>query len=240
MANHTFITGQFVRIGQKLANANSRVSAFLIDLLVIFLLILLGNAVLAVAFFSAFSDSDAYIISQFVLLAIILSYPLWMEWFFKGQTLGKKALGIRVVGSDGSTPSFVNLFFRWIFLLVEGMSGFGIVVMLFTKNNQRLGDLAGGTYVVKVRKSFFGRTYRPENFMPGYKPMFPQAAMLSEVQMEVLSETYYLNSNNAEEIRVQLCKKICDLLKLNVSNMTPHQFLGQIHYDYRYLTVHTE
>ena len=239
MANHTFITGQFVRIGQKLANANSRVSAFLIDLLVIFFLFLFEYVCISM-FMMSYEMEDVFTILLYVGISLNITYPLWMEWLFKGQTLGKMAMGIRVVGSDGSTPSFVNLFFRWIFLLVESMSGFGVVVMLFTKNNQRLGDLAGGTYVVKTRKSFFGRTYRPENFMPGYKPVFPQAALLSEVQMEVLTEAFYLNSHNAEEIRVQLCKKICDFLKINVSNMTTHQFLGQIHYDYRYLAVHAE
>ncbi len=248
MANHTFVTGQFVRIGQKLANASDRVWAALIDLLVMY-----GGFTMIMSIIGMLVASDTYSESYFnsgpdytntmivivlvVLGPLVLFYPLWMERFFSGRTVGKMALGLRVVGSDGSTPSFSSSFFRWLFSLVEVFTGFGLVVILFTKDNQRFGDIAGDTYVVKVRKPYYGRSLSLNDFPPDYKPVFPQVVRLSQAQVNLIYKVYYLRDRYSEQLRLDLCNRICRFLEINVSGMTPYQFLGQINYDFKYYTA---
>ena len=234
MANHTFITGQFVRIGQRLANASDRVLAWIIDILVMFGLAQLFSSIYLFFYFSA---SGAFEWLGYVLGGVLILYPFISEWLFNGRTVGKMALGIRVVGSDGSMPSVGSLFFRWVFLLIEGFTGFGLVVILLTRNNQRFGDIAGSTYVVKTRKPYYAQSYKLNNFPVDYRPYFPQVAQLSQAQVNLIGQVYYLTGSDAEQIRVNLCQKICNYLKINVSGMTPHQFLGQVNYDFTYLTV---
>lgn len=234
MANHTFITGQFVRIGQRLANASDRVLAWIIDILVMFGLAQLFSSIFMIFHFSSGGGFDWLV---YVLSAVLILYPFLSEWLFNGRTVGKMALGIRVVGSDGSMPSVGSLFFRWVFFLIEGFTGFGLVVILLTRNNQRFGDIAGSTYVVKTRKPYYAPSYKLNNFPADYRPYFPQVAQLSQAQVNLIGQVYYLTGSDAEQIRVNLCQKICNYLKLNVSGMTPHQFLSQVNYDFTYLTV---
>jgi len=239
MAEHTFITGQFVRIGQKLANASDRVFAYLIDAIFVFIASSLIMTFLAAMALSGgdFVKSEIY---MYMTIVIFLTYPLWMESLCKGRTIGKMAMGIQVVSADGSTPSFASLFFRWIFFLVEGFTGFGIIVMLFTKDNQRLGDIAGGTYLVKARTPYFRGSLKRENFPSGYQPYFPQASQLSQSQIDIIPSLYYLKDTESEKLKQELCQKICTYLNISVSGWSTHRFLSQIHYDFSFLTASQE
>ena len=71
-----------------------------------------------------------------------------------GQTLGKRALGIRVVGEDrASTPGAGKIAIRTLLRLIDGILFYlvGLIVLLLTgRRRQRLGDLAAGTFVVRA------------------------------------------------------------------------------------------
>jgi uncharacterized RDD family membrane protein YckC len=70
-----------------------------------------------------------------------------------GQTLGKRALNIRVVRTDGAPAGMREIGIRTILRLVDGLFlyGVGLVVMLVTRERRgRLGDLAGGTMIVSA------------------------------------------------------------------------------------------
>ena len=87
-------------------------------------------------------------------IAAVLLYYIALEGRF-GWTLGKLALGIRVVNGDGDPPGFVSALLRTLARLVEvnpillGGLPAGIVVGLSAKR-QRLGDMLAGTYVLRV------------------------------------------------------------------------------------------
>jgi len=238
MANYTFTTGQFVRIGQRLANAGDRVLAFLIDAFIMFFLIIFVNSLSALITLSVSYDTANVII--YTSLAICMTYPLWTEFIFKGRTIGKMILGLRVVGADGSKPTFAALFMRWIFFIVEIPTGFALIAVLFNKNNQRMGDMAGGTYVVKTRNAYFGKAMNKQNFPPGYQPVYPQVEKLSQAQIDLISEMYYLNNKNSEWARTQLCKKICNYLNINVTGVSTRNFLSQLTYDFKFITAQQE
>jgi uncharacterized RDD family membrane protein YckC len=90
-------------------------------------------------------------------------YPVVFEVLAQGQTVGKMALGIRVLCDDG-TPvgwyqSTVRNFLKFVDFLPV-LYGAGLLSMLVQKDFKRLGDLAAGTIVVYAEKRM-PRQYRP-------------------------------------------------------------------------------
>ena len=118
MAQHTFITGQFVRIDQQLANAGQRVVAAILDLIFKFIMAsTLVSLVLGAggAFYRYGNESMAVFLSYFFVLLPVLCYDMIFEYFCNGRSLGKMIMGLRVVAADGSKPSSTSIFFRFIF-----------------------------------------------------------------------------------------------------------------------------
>lgn len=83
-------------------------------------------------------------------LIYALYHPLLEVWM-KGRTPGKRIAGIRIVASDGGMAGVGGLLIRNIFRIIDGLPmlyGVGIVVMLGSKRQLRIGDMAGGTLLV--------------------------------------------------------------------------------------------
>lgn len=239
MIQHTFITGQFVRIDQQLADVGQRAVASFIDIVMKGVLFSFMMMIVAIFGFSVYMEDSTLLIVLYCLLVFIpvLLYDSLMEYFCGGRTIGKMMMGLRVVSADGSKPSFATTFTRSLFYLLEGYTGFGLVVMLFSKDNQRLGDIAADTYVIKERFMYVANPLAATKamFPLGYQPAYPQAADLSLRQVEVIQEAYYVSGELGNDLRLKLCQQICKYLKMSVSGQTTHQFLGQLVYDYRFI-----
>jgi len=129
-----------------------RIGAALIDFAIVFLLLLLLGAL-----FGNTTAEGASVSAQLGPLDSLLFLALTFLYFWgteatSGQTLGKRVLGLRVVGADGSRASggatcIRNLvrFVDWLPLLyVVGAISF----FATGKRRQRLGDMAAKTRVV--------------------------------------------------------------------------------------------
>ena len=82
----------------------------------------------------------------------ICSYFYWVVLQHKmGQTLGKKALGIKVVDIEGKTPTYMTFFLREVVgKLISGIIlGIGYLMVIWDPNKQGLHDKIASTYVVK-------------------------------------------------------------------------------------------
>lgn len=77
-----------------------------------------------------------------------------------GQSLGKMAAGLRIVASDGGSPSFGSLIFRQTFgyLLTFGSLGLGFLFSVFSSKGRALHDYLAGTEVVFGSTSVRTRT----------------------------------------------------------------------------------
>src|SRR2546428_3337682 len=83
---------------------------------------------------------------------VIWGYFILLEWLWNGQTIGKRAYGLRVISGDGSPAGFTAVFVRNLLRVVDFLPtfyGLGLLLVILTPKNQRLGDLAAGTYVVR-------------------------------------------------------------------------------------------
>lgn len=96
-------------------------------------------------------------------------YTTSCEAFFNGRTLGKRAVGIRVVTDQGVPITGAQAVVRNVVGATDGLLPFfyltGLSSMLLTSKFQRLGDLAAGTMVVveeRVRRSGVVRVREPE------------------------------------------------------------------------------
>ena len=85
---------------------------------------------------------------------ILVGYPIAMETLWNGRTLGKAAMGLRVVTQEGGPIRFRHAAIRGIFGLIEiwiFLGSIAVVAIIFSKRNQRVGDMVAGTIVLRER-----------------------------------------------------------------------------------------
>lgn len=146
MPEANIITGQYVQISQSPASLGERIVAQIIDNFLI-ICYLVGVTLLIAESNLSFVSNELFFLLGIYLPAIF--YHFLMELFNHGQSVGKMVMRIRVVKKDGTTPGIGDFFMRWLLQLVDlGFSGVGALVILISKNSQRLGDLAAGTMVI--------------------------------------------------------------------------------------------
>jgi uncharacterized RDD family membrane protein YckC len=144
-----------------LAGRGARLLAIIIDNLIIgipMMIILFGLMFALNPNFSSSPDASGSLL-QIILqnalpLAIGTIYEGWMLSTFKGQTLGKKALGLRVVRTDGEPISSGQAWGRGLSRTVMGLTQIlGIIdaLMIFAKNKSTLHDRIAKTCVVKIQ-----------------------------------------------------------------------------------------
>jgi uncharacterized RDD family membrane protein YckC len=100
-------------------------------------------------------------------------YFVLFEVLGGGRTPGKRATGIRVVRTGGSPITFVRSMLRNIVRIVDSLPAFYLVGMLtifITNNNQRLGDLAAGSLVVRDRHGDRRHGQAPSSAAATYDP----------------------------------------------------------------------
>jgi uncharacterized RDD family membrane protein YckC len=87
-----------------------------------------------------------------LLFLIGLGYYVVME-ATSGGTVGKKAMGIRVVSAAGGPISWQASIIRNLLRIVDGFFFYlvGAIIVWVSKDKQRLGDIAAKTLVVKGR-----------------------------------------------------------------------------------------
>lgn len=150
-------TPEGVELDIGLAGVGSRLAARLIDFLIegaiiIGLLIALGLT----SGDGETSEAVTAILAIVIVFAVFWGYNVAFEAFNAGRTPGKKALGLRVVGDIGEPETFSMAATRNLLRVVDELMTLGLagtIAIIASKDNQRLGDMAAGTLVVKERSA---------------------------------------------------------------------------------------
>lgn len=154
---------------QELAGVGSRMLAGLIDLSVLFIsvivLLLLLRWALAGLQMGEAAPADLPGLLLGILIGGILllpaAYQFVFEWWWDGQTLGKRALGLRVRDLHAASPSVGKLLVRALFvpldLFLMVPIPIGLILIGALPLAQRLGDLAAGTVVLREGKRWSTR-----------------------------------------------------------------------------------
>lgn len=148
--NLTSETG--VAMALPLAGVPARVFAGLIDLLISMALIGLFFLIIAIASQIFPDGAIPSVLTPFVFPAALLGYPLLFEWLAQGKTVGKSILKIRAIQRTGRPVGFWQAFARAVFRLIDLLfGGFGLLIMLVSMQEQRVGDIVAGTVVIRER-----------------------------------------------------------------------------------------
>ena len=139
-----------------IADPITRFLAWSIDLLCILgITSLIGS--LIVAGFSWISFDVARAIHTVIYFLLFIGYPIVMEWYWRGQTLGKRLLRLRVIDAQGMRLHLNQIVIRNLLRFIDVLPFFymaGGLAALLNKHGQRLGDLAANTIVVRQPPTF--------------------------------------------------------------------------------------
>jgi uncharacterized RDD family membrane protein YckC len=144
-------TSDHVVLRYDLAGPGNRGFAAIVD----FLIALLMTS----AIFGLWMAQGQQLAPQYQGLVVMLmgivgwGYFILLEWLWNGQTIGKRLLGLRVIGTDGAPASFAAILVRNFVRIVDFLPAFygvGLAAIALSPRSQRLGDLAAGTFVVRA------------------------------------------------------------------------------------------
>jgi uncharacterized RDD family membrane protein YckC len=149
----TIDTPEGVPLELTLAGVGSRFTAAILDYMLQIVILIALALVLSygagVSPGSSAISAAAWIVGFFV---VFWGYDVAFEVLNSGRTPGKAANGLRVVMESGAPVTFVPSTIRNVIRLIDLIPGnylVGVTSILVTKKNQRIGDLAAGTLVIR-------------------------------------------------------------------------------------------
>jgi len=238
MSNLDILTSQNVSVQYEVAGVGNRILAFLIDFALYFVWALVVLSVI-----SFINDDISRSIVYILMYLPVIFYYLIFEIFFNGQSIGKMALKIRVMKLDGTTPSVSSYLLRWVFILVDFMMSLGslaVILISFTRNSQRLGDIVAGTTVVKLKKRTSLTELVPVQQNMEYVPVYSEVVVLNDQDIQLLKKVLYKRMNTYDP---ELTLKMADYIKQKTGIQTKlpdFEFLHTVLKDYEYYALMQE
>lgn len=240
-------TAQNVVIEYELASLRDRFLSLFIDGAIVIMSYLLLVFLLATVFGDFFDETGFFFFLLIGLLPTILfiSYQLISEVLTDGQSIGKKALGIKVVRVDGEQPHLSDYLLRAFFHFADTLLSFGVVGALLissTGSRQRLGDLTANTTVIRLR--YNNQVSLSDilriNTLENYQPQYLGVRRFTEEDMLLIKRIlarYSRFRNEAHEAVVQeLVEKVARQLELPEAPRDKVGFLKTLIRDYIVLT----
>lgn len=225
------LTSQNVLLEYEPASIGDRILAAMIDYVVCF-----GWLMLVFFIPSALGLQFGNFYAIFVMLPIVL-YDLLSEWLLNGRSIGKIGINIRVVMLDGSQPGLGAYLIRWLLRIVESVAFLGGIVPIITVavngKGQRLGDIAAGTTVVKLKPavSIDDVLYQP---MPDeYVVQFPDVGLLSDRDISIVRDVL---RRTDEGVWKRTADKIKEVTGIQ-SSLPNRTFLETVVSDYQFITT---
>jgi uncharacterized RDD family membrane protein YckC len=147
-------TPEGVLFSFELATPVTRALAWSVDTAAI----VLGNMIVGqIAKFIARMNADvASAVSVVSFFVISVVYAIVLEWRWRGQTIGKRLFGLRVMDVNGLRLQLPQIAIRNLLRVVDMLPVFYLVgglTAVFSRNAQRLGDMAANTVVTRERQA---------------------------------------------------------------------------------------
>lgn len=143
-------TPEGIVFSQWLAGPVTRFLAWMIDLACVG--VMLAALGVALTLLQLLSPNLAGALSLLAYFGISIGYGIACEWGWRGQTIGKKALRLRVVDAEGLRLQFHQIVTRNLLRCVDSLPLFyfaGGLVCWLSPRCQRLGDIAANTIVIR-------------------------------------------------------------------------------------------
>jgi len=233
MDNIRIQTTQNVDINYELASIGDRILAALLDRLFFAAYILL--------IFLLNSAMNWFLLSS-IAMTVILSLPLFLyhllfEIFFDGRSLGKMIMKIKVVKIDGTQPTFGAYILRWLLRIIDTLLFSGAIAILaifLSGKGQRVGDMAAGTTVIRLKQRVNLNDTILTKPKPNYTIVFSEVSKLSDQDIAIIKEVIEasIKSNNHAAIE-KLAQKTKTIMGVT-PQMPNAQFLTIVIQDYNH------
>lgn len=142
-------TPEGISLRLRAAGALPRAQAWMVDALLRLLVLFVAMIPL-----SLFGNGGSGLV-MLLMFALLWAYSVACEVWLDGQTLGKRALGLRVVNADGTPVTWLPSVVRNLLRVVDalpGVYGVGLASTLIDPHARRLGDIVAGTMVVHTNE----------------------------------------------------------------------------------------
>jgi uncharacterized RDD family membrane protein YckC len=157
------VTGEAVALDVKPVSYILRAAGTAIDW-VVYMLVMVGCVLLLVSTGGGLDDALGRTLIVLILVFGMVVLPMTVELATRGRSLGKLAVGARIVRDDGGAIGFRHAFIRALTGVLEifmTVGGIAALAGLLNARSKRLGDLLSGTYsqmerVPKVTTPLYG------------------------------------------------------------------------------------
>ncbi|WP_433197184.1 RDD family protein [Nocardia sp. CA-107356] len=235
-----FTTGEAVALELPIARIPTRATAFLVDVLVQFVL---GSMLFfGLSLVLTFSTADSAWLSVAVITTIVatlVGYPVICETLMRGRTIGKLALGLRVVRGDGGPIDFRHALTRGLagaivdFWMLGAFGAVGVVTSMCSPNARRVGDVLAGTVVVhSQRRVPFPLLAVAPPWLIAWSGQLDLSGIHEDLALAVrqyLSRVNTLSPAAQANLGHTLVVAVCDRLQIPVpTDYPPVQILGAV------------
>jgi uncharacterized RDD family membrane protein YckC len=208
------VTGDAVVLDVQIAQLPVRALSAMIDCTVVFVAYIIGMLLWAATLTQFDSALSAAVLIIFTVLALV-GYPIAFETATRGRSLGKMALGLRVVSEDGSPERFRQALFRAMAGFIEIwtlLGGPAVICSLLSAKGKRIGDVFAGTVVISER----GPRLPPPPPMPPQLAWWASSLQLSGLgadQAELARQFLSRASQLDAQVRDQMAYRItCEVV----------------------------
>ncbi|MEX2550219.1 MAG: RDD family protein [Nitriliruptoraceae bacterium] len=234
-----YITPDAVAIDLEVATIGSRGIAYLLDL-ALFAVVFLVLSLLQLALGGGgWFDSGLGIAVALVLaFAWQFGYPIGFETLWRGRTLGKAAMGLRVITVEGGPVGVRHAAIRAFTAPIELLLTTGLLASIasfVSPRAQRLGDLAAGTLVVRERR--ISREVAPASFpVPAGAGSYVaqlDVSMLGPREYGLVRDALLRSSQMREPARTTLLREVAEVIAPRVrpdppQGITPEVYLQAV------------
>ncbi len=188
-------TPEGCEITLRLAGPVARAGAWMIDFLV---RIAIWIGILSTAAYLGAFGQGIFFLSMFLLEWF---YPVLFEVLWRGQTPGKRSLGLAVFHDDGTPVGWNASFIRNTLRFADffpTLYAAGLVAIMLNRDGKRLGDLVAGTVVAYVEKG--AHRAAPERGEGAEPPPFPLTVDEQRALLEFRNRAGSLTEERAGEL----------------------------------------
>jgi uncharacterized RDD family membrane protein YckC len=246
-------TGFNIEVDFLIAPFLKRLFAWIIDYVIIIAYFVVGNWLLR----SVLGVEWAFGLWKLALFSLpALFYHLLSEVFLNGQSVGKKAMHIKVITVDGGQPSISQYMIRWLFRMVDlpiwifaGIADTslpwwtaifyfsGIACVIATPYSQRIGDVVAGTLLIDTRTRTSWEDTVFTELTEDYQPRYPQVMQLTDKDINTLKGIINsVRKKSDYDLSIRIASRIRSKLHIE-DNEDSLDFLQTLLKDYNYYST---
>jgi uncharacterized RDD family membrane protein YckC len=230
-------TGFNIEVEFPIAPFHRRLFAWITDFLILISYLWVANIIIRNILGGGWAREYEWVYVLYLLPYFL--YHLLLEILLNGQSLGKRAMRIKVITLEGGQPSLSQFLIRWMFRIIDLglflLPGFFSIIL--SARSQRIGDLIAGTIVIDTRASTTWQDTIFTEIETPYKPKYPQVMQLTDKDVNTLKSIINaVRKRNDYELAHRISERIQSKLKIQADEDSL-SFLQRLMKDYNYYST---